>query len=61
MRRRWKRRLLWAGVLLGVLLLAIPATVAQATAALRARLDRSSITHKLIPLVAVLALAVVLR
>ncbi len=33
MRRRWKRRLLWAAVLFGVLLLAIPATVAQATAA----------------------------
>jgi hypothetical protein len=37
MRRRWKRRLLWAAVLLGVLLLAIPATVAQAAAALRER------------------------
>jgi hypothetical protein len=38
MRRRWKRRLLWAAVLFGVLLLAIPATVAQATAALRLKL-----------------------
>ena len=36
MRRRWKRRALWAAVLLGVLLLAIPATVVQATAALTA-------------------------
>ena len=36
MRRRWKRRLLWAAVLFGVLLLAIPATVAQATAAVEA-------------------------
>ncbi len=35
MRRRWKRRMLWAAVLLGVLLLAIPATVAQAATALR--------------------------
>ena len=26
MRRRWKRRLLWAAVLFGVLLLAIPAS-----------------------------------
>jgi hypothetical protein len=35
MRRRWRWRLVWAGVLLGLLLLAIPATVAQAAAALR--------------------------
>ena len=35
MRRRWKRRALWAAVLLGVLLLAIPATLAQAAAAIR--------------------------
>jgi hypothetical protein len=37
MRRRWKLRLLWAAVLFGVLLLAIPATVAQTTAAIRVR------------------------
>ena len=35
MRRRWKLRLLWAAVLLGLLLLAIPATVAQGIAAVR--------------------------
>jgi hypothetical protein len=39
MRRRWKRRLLWAALLLGVALLAIPATVAQATAAVELRLQ----------------------
>ncbi len=38
MRRRWKRRLLWAAVLFGVLLLAIPATLAQATTAVRRQL-----------------------
>jgi hypothetical protein len=38
MRRRWKRRLLWAAVFLGVLVLAIPATVTQATTALRRQL-----------------------
>jgi hypothetical protein len=35
MRRRWKRRVIWTGLLLGLLVLAIPATVAQAAAALR--------------------------
>ena len=35
MRRRWKRRLLWAAVILGLLLLAIPATVGQGMAAIR--------------------------
>ena len=59
MRRRWKRRLVWAAVLLGVLLLAIPATVAQATAAPNAQVQRRTIMRKLVPLVAVLALAVV--
>jgi hypothetical protein len=39
MRRRWKRRLLWAAVLLGVLLLAIPATLVQLNDALEAKLD----------------------
>jgi hypothetical protein len=58
MRRRWKRRLLWAAVLLGVLLLAIPATVAQTVRALNARWQRRTVMHKLIPLVAVCALAV---
>jgi hypothetical protein len=57
MRRRWRRRLLWAAVLLGVLLLAIPATVAQATAAVTAHLQRRTIMRKLIPLAALLALA----
>jgi hypothetical protein len=42
MRRRWKRRLLWAAVLFGVLLLAIPATVAQATAAVELNLRRTA-------------------
>jgi hypothetical protein len=40
MRRRWKRRLLWAAVLTGLLLLAIPATVAQAMGALTASVQR---------------------
>ena len=57
MRRRWKRRLVWAALLVGVALLAIPAAVAQATAALTAQLERRSIMRKLVPLVAVLALA----
>jgi hypothetical protein len=35
MRRRWKRRLLWAALILGLLLLAIPATVGQGIAAVR--------------------------
>jgi hypothetical protein len=35
MRRRWGRRLLWAAVILGLLLLAIPATVGQGMAAIR--------------------------
>ena len=43
MRRRWKRRALWAAVLFGVLLLAIPATVMQATAALTAQAQRRPI------------------
>ena len=59
MRRRWKRRLLWAAVLFGVLLLSIPAAVAQATAALNARTKRRQIMRKLVPLVVVLALAVI--
>jgi hypothetical protein len=42
MRRRWKRRLLWAAVLFGVLLLAIPATVAQATSALEIGMRRTA-------------------
>jgi len=42
MRRRWKLRLLWAAVLFGVLLLAIPATVAQATAAVEVNLRRKA-------------------
>lgn len=41
MRRRWKLRLLWAAVLFGVLLLAIPASVAQATAAVEGNLRRT--------------------
>ena len=40
MRRRWKLRLLWAAVLFGVLLLAIPASVAQATAAVEGNLQQ---------------------
>lgn len=48
MRRRWKRRALWAALLLGAALLAIPATVAQATAALGAHIERSSIVRKLV-------------
>jgi allene oxide cyclase-like protein len=60
MRRRWKRRLLWAAVFLGVLLLAIPATVAQATDALTAQLRRRTIMRKLIPIVAVLAITAAL-
>ena len=35
MRRRWKRRLFWAAVIFGLLLLAIPATVGQGLAAVR--------------------------
>jgi hypothetical protein len=55
MRRRWKRRLVWAAVLFGVLLLAIPATVAQANAALRSRaqviwLKRISVTTSSSPI-----------
>ena len=41
MRRRWKLRLLWAAVLFGVLLLAIPASVAQATGAVEGNLRRT--------------------
>jgi hypothetical protein len=55
MRRRWKRRLLWAGVLFGVLLLAIPATAAQAAAALR--LQKGPIMRKLVPLAVLFAVA----
>ena len=55
MRRRWKRRLVWAGVLLGVLLLALPATVAQAARSLEALVGGRTVVRKLIP-VAVLAL-----
>jgi hypothetical protein len=55
MRRRWKRRLLWAAVLLGVLLLAIPATVAQAADALRRR--TGTVMRTLIPVAVLLALA----
>jgi hypothetical protein len=42
MRRRWKRRLLWAAVLFGVLLLALPATVAQAASAVEVNLRRKA-------------------
>ena len=56
MRRRWKRRLLWAAVLLGVLLLAIPATVVQAMAALRQQKSRTM--RRLIPIVALVALGI---
>jgi hypothetical protein len=55
MRRRWKRRLLWAAVLSGVLLLAIPATVADATVAVR----KGRALRTLIPVAALVALAVV--
>jgi hypothetical protein len=58
MLRRWKRRLIWSAVLAGLALLAIPATVAQATAALRSHLRRRSTMLKLTTLVALLALAV---
>ena len=40
MRRRWKRRLIWAAVILGLLLLAIPATVGQGLAAIRPKSSR---------------------
>ncbi len=56
MRRRWKRRLLWAAVLCGVLLLAIPATVARAAAAVRLP-KGGRIVRKLVPVVVLLALA----
>ena len=57
MRRRWKRRLVWAAVLLGVLLLALPATVAQATTAIRPK-GRSTM-RRLVPIAALIALGVV--
>jgi hypothetical protein len=41
MRRRWKRRLIWSAVLLGLLVLSIPAWVSQGTARLRAVADRA--------------------
>jgi hypothetical protein len=40
--RPWKRRLLWAAVLLGFSILAIPATLAQAWSAVRTRFDSES-------------------
>jgi hypothetical protein len=55
MLRRWKRRLFWAAVLVGLALLAIPATVAQTAAALDARGRR--IMRKLVPVLAVLGIA----
>jgi hypothetical protein len=59
MLRRWKRRLLWSAVLAGLAVLAIPATVAQATAALRSHLRRRRTMLKLVSLASLLALAVV--
>jgi hypothetical protein len=61
MRRRWKRRLLWAAVLFGVLLLAVPATVSQASAALRAEPTRRAATRAVLPLVALLAVVLAVR
>jgi hypothetical protein len=60
MRRRWKRRLLWATALTGLLVLAIPATVAQASVAVRSVVERRGIMRKLIPLAALLALAAII-
>jgi allene oxide cyclase len=57
MRRRWKRRLLWAAVLSGVLLLAIPATVAQVARSIATFIERRPPMRILVPLAAVLALA----
>lgn len=57
MRRRWKRNLVWAAVLFGVLLLAIPATIAQGKVALRTKGRRTM--RRFIPILALVALAVV--
>jgi allene oxide cyclase len=59
MLRRWKRRLFWAAVLVGLALLAIPATVAQAAAAVADSTRRRQVAKKVVPLLAVLALAAV--
>jgi hypothetical protein len=55
MLRRWKRRLFWAGVLVALALLAIPATLVD----LNNHLRRRRIMRKLVPVLALLALAVV--
>jgi hypothetical protein len=57
MRRRWKRRLVWAAVLLGVLLLAVPATLAQAAASLRLR--KGLVMRRLVPLAVLVAVGAV--
>jgi hypothetical protein len=57
--RRWKRRLFWAAVLTGLALLAVPATVAHAAAAVTSHLQRRNTMLKLIPIVVLLALAAV--
>jgi hypothetical protein len=58
MRRRWRRRALWAAALLGLALLAVPATVAQATAAVNVYFERRPKVRKLIPLLVLGVLAV---
>ena len=60
MLRRWKRRLIWTALLTVLAVLAIPATVAQATAALDRQLTRRSTMRKLLPVavLAVLAFAI---
>jgi hypothetical protein len=60
MLRRWKRGVLWTALLVGLALLAIPATLAQATAALDNYLQRRRIMRKLVPVLALLVLAVVI-
>lgn len=57
--RRWKRRLFWAALLAGLALLALPATVGQATVAVASRLQRRRTMLKLAPLVVLLVVGAV--
>jgi len=59
MRRRWKRRLLWAAVLFGLVLLAIPAMVASATRSVSTYLERRPPMRKLLALAVLAAVAAV--
>ena len=59
MRRRWRRRLLWAAVLFVLLMLAIPATVAQAASSIRHGRGARAV-RRLVPAATLVALGVVI-